>query len=173
MIAFRLATLADIPALHALIEGAYRGEGSRAGWTTEADLIDGQRTDAEVLRGLLTSPRKRFVLGVEDDELIACVLVSDEGDAAYMGMFVVRPDLQSRGIGKIVLAEVERIAREDLGRAAVRMQVIAQRAPLLEWYARRGYLPTGERAPFPYGNVRAGLPKREDLEFVILRKELS
>jgi ribosomal protein S18 acetylase RimI-like enzyme len=176
-LSFRRAVPDDLPALHALVETAYRGDASRAGWTTEADLIDGQRTDREELESLMSSPTKRFVLGFlsgdgEGDELVASVLVSDEGDAAYVGMFVVRPVLQGRGLGKLVLAEAERIAREELGRRVVRMQVIAQRDELIAWYARRGYAPTGERAPFPYGNARAGAPKRDDLEFVILRKEL-
>lgn len=177
-LSFRRAELDDLPALHALVEIAYRGEASRAGWTTEADLIDGQRTDREELEDLMSSPKKRFLLGFlalegPGDELVASVLVSDEGDAAYIGMFVVRPVLQGRGLGKLVLAEAERIARDELGRNAVRMQVIAQRDELIAWYARRGYTPTGERAPFPYGDTRSGAPKRDDLEFVILRKELA
>src|SRR4051794_13241714 len=42
---FREAGPADLGAIVALVESAYRGESSRAGWTTEADLLDGQRTD--------------------------------------------------------------------------------------------------------------------------------
>jgi hypothetical protein len=56
---FRDATLSDVADLVALIESAYRGEVSRAGWTTEADLLDGQRTDeremAQIVRGLASA----------------------------------------------------------------------------------------------------------------------
>jgi hypothetical protein len=48
----RAATPADVPLIVPLVHAAYRGEASRAGWTTEADLLDGPRTDADdVARG--------------------------------------------------------------------------------------------------------------------------
>ena len=40
-VALRYATLHDIPALVALVTSAYRGDARRAGWTTEADILDG------------------------------------------------------------------------------------------------------------------------------------
>ena len=45
---FRSATLDDVDAIVALVTSAYRGDASRAGWTTEADFLDGNRIDAEV-----------------------------------------------------------------------------------------------------------------------------
>ena len=41
---FRHATHADIDSLVALIESAYRGDVSKQGWTTEADMLGGRRT---------------------------------------------------------------------------------------------------------------------------------
>lgn len=38
-LSFRPATAADAPLIAALVNSAYRGDSSRAGWTTEADLI--------------------------------------------------------------------------------------------------------------------------------------
>lgn len=49
----RPARIADVPAIVAPVESGYRGESGRAGWTTEADLIDGRRTDAEMIRSTL------------------------------------------------------------------------------------------------------------------------
>ena len=52
------------------------------------------------------------------------------------------------------------------------MTVIEQRDELIAWYERRGYSRTGETAAFPYGDARFGEPKRPDLRFVVLTKEL-
>ena len=48
-ILLRPALLSDVPQLVSLVNSAYRGDESRAGWTTEAELLAGQRTDPESL----------------------------------------------------------------------------------------------------------------------------
>jgi hypothetical protein len=53
------------------------------------------------------------------------------------------------------------------------MTVIAQRQELIAWYQRRGYSLTGEARPFPTEDPRFGLPKRDDLGFVVLEKRLT
>jgi ribosomal protein S18 acetylase RimI-like enzyme len=184
---FRTATAGDVQELVELVESAYRGDASRAGWTTEADLLGGQRTDREEVQALVAEPAVilRLAFGPGDgssgagaskasdrDGLLGCVLVRSEGAHAHVGMFAVRPTLQSRGLGRALLAEAERIARER-GAIRAKMTVIEQRSELLAWYARRGYRSTGETEPFPYGNPRFGLPKREDLRFLVLEKELA
>jgi predicted N-acetyltransferase YhbS len=177
---FRRATDADVPAVVALVESAYRGTSSRAGWTTEADLLDGQRTDADEVRALLADPRARILLATDAaGALLGCVKLEDDAiandgvGAAWIGMFAVSPTLQARGLGRALLTEAERQAHTELGHALARMTVIAQRAEILAWYARRGYAPTGATEPFPYGNPRAGLPKRDDLYFTVLEKRLG
>jgi len=170
---FRRATLADVPAIVSLVESAYRGDASRVGWTTEADLLDGQRTDADAVAGLITSPTSRILLAEGGDGLLGSVLLSDEGDAAYIGMFAVRPGGQGRGVGSALLGEVERVSREELGRRFARMTVLVQRPELIAWYERRGYRRTGAQEPFPYDDPRLGLPRRDDLAFEVLRKELG
>ena len=169
---FRPAVPADVPAIVALLEGAYRGESSRAGWTTEADLLGGQRTDADEVGGLLASPTQRFLLAERSGTLIGSVLLTRESAQAYLGMFAVRPTLQGAGIGGRLLLEAERIAREEWHAARARMTVIGQRDDLIAWYERRGYARTGARNPFPYDNLRFGIPKRDDLYFVVLEKTL-
>ena len=173
---FRRAVAADVPDIVKLVESAYRGEASRSGWTTEADLLDGQRTDAEEVGRLVAGPRSRIVLAEGEDHedvgLLGSVLVMDEPGEAYLGMFAVRPLLQGKGVGRALLAEAERIAISELGQRSARMTVLVQRAELLAWYERRGYRRTGTRAPFPYGNPRVGLPRRPDLELETLRKDL-
>jgi ribosomal protein S18 acetylase RimI-like enzyme len=183
MLSFRTATHDDIPALIALVTSAYRGDVSRQGWTTEADLLDGQRIDADMLRADLDTSASIVLLAIDssDDDrprLVACANVAKQpGDdgipTAYFGMFSVSPDVQGGGVGKIVLAEAERIAHDTLGCARMRMTVIDAREELIAYYERRGYLRTGIKKPFPYGDPRYGLPKRDDLQFEVLEKMLE
>jgi ribosomal protein S18 acetylase RimI-like enzyme len=170
---FRAAGWGDRDRILRLVESAYRGEASRAGWTTEADLLDGQRTDRQELEELLRDPSAVIVLSFVADDLVGCVKVYAKGEGlSHIGMFAIEPRLQSRGLGGALLAEAERVAREQQGAVRTEMTVIEQRHELLGWYARRGYHPTGETQPFPYGNPRFGLPRRDDLRFVVLVKQL-
>jgi ribosomal protein S18 acetylase RimI-like enzyme len=172
-VVFRSASAADAPAIVALVESAYRGDASRAGWTTEAELLDGQRTDLEEVRALLGEARVALCLATLRAEVIGSVCVRvDPPGRAHIGMFAIKPALQRAGIGRALLLEAEHEAWAR-GAEVAEMTVIEQRPALLAWYARRGYHDTGEREPFPYGNARFGLPKRDDLRFVVLRKRLS
>lgn len=171
-LAFRTATEADVSALVGLIESAYRGESSRAGWTTEADLLGGQRTDPEGVAAVVKDPDGRMLLVERDGELVACCQLENRGEHAYFGMFAVRPGLQGGGLGRRVLAEAERSAREDWDARAMHMTVITQREDLIAWYERRGYRRTGKLTPFPYGDERFGIPQRDDLAFELLIKKL-
>lgn len=169
---FRRATAIDIPMLVELVTSAYRGDASRAGWTTEADLLDGARIDAERLAADIERPRSVILLGEAGDETLACAHVAAEDGAGYFGMFSVRPSLQGQGIGKAMLDEAERIARDEFAQPAMRMTVIDVRDELIAYYARRGYRRTGVHMPFPYGDERFGIPKRDDLRFEVLEKAL-
>ncbi|WP_448243396.1 GNAT family N-acetyltransferase [Pseudoxanthomonas mexicana] len=170
---FRPATHADIPALVALVTSAYRGDVSRQGWTTEADLLDGQRIDPDVLARDIGRARSRILVAERGGEMLACAHVAEEDGAGYFGMFSVRPDLQGGGVGKAMLAEAERIARAEWQLPTMRMTVIDIRDELIAFYGRRGYARTGIKKPFPYGDERYGIPKREDLRFEILEKPLT
>jgi ribosomal protein S18 acetylase RimI-like enzyme len=170
---FRAATTNDVPALVALVESAYRGEISKKGWTTEADLLDGQRTDPQGVTDLIESPTSRIVLAERDGALLACANIARNGGSCYFGMFSVQPNLQGGGVGNALLAECERIAAQEWRCASMDMTVIRQRGELIAWYERRGYRQTGERKPFPYGDERFGIPKRPDLEFIVMAKPLA
>jgi GNAT superfamily N-acetyltransferase len=171
---YRDAVGDDVDAIVALVESAYRGEASRAGWTTEADLLDGQRTDAEAVRAVIETAGSRMLLAIDPSGLVACCqLVRRAGGTCYFGMFAVAPLRQATGIGRRMLAAAEDVARREWHSTSMRMTVIAQRADLIDWYVRRGYAVTGEREPFPHGDDRFGLPRRTDLEFAVLEKALA
>jgi ribosomal protein S18 acetylase RimI-like enzyme len=177
---FRAATTADIPAIIALVESAYRGDASRVGWTTEADFLDGRRTGADEIQimlareqSLLLLAERRSPIAGQAAELLACAHVAIEDGAGYFGMFSVSPSLQGSGIGKAVLAEAERIVCEHWHCPTMRMTVIDIRDELIAYYVRRGYRRTGIKKPFPYGDARFGLPKRDDLRFEVLENQLS
>jgi ribosomal protein S18 acetylase RimI-like enzyme len=170
----RDATPADIPALHALIESAYRGEASRAGWTTEADLLDGQRTDAEGIADILADPKQGMLAAWRGEELVGCVLIADRGGGVgYFGMLAVGPTLQGGGLGRRLVKAAHAALAERFGANRVRISVFPQRETLIAWYERLGYRPTGETLPFPYGDERFGRPKRDDLHFIVMERPLG
>jgi predicted GNAT family N-acyltransferase len=174
MITFRTATLSDIPLLHALIESGYRGDAAKAGWTHEADLLGGQRTDAKELRAIIMAPENRILLGETKGSLMGCVQISDKGNGlAYLGLLTVDPAHQASGLGRQILAGAEKAAMQIFGARHMEMTVIGQREELIAWYARRGYLPTGEERPFPYDEIAPDDAYINTLYFRVLQKTLT
>lgn len=172
-VTFRSATEADVGAIVSLIESAYRGDSSRAGWTTEADILEGQRTDPQGVVEVIESPAGRLVAVERDGEIVACCQLEDRGEHAYFGMFAVSPALQGAGLGKVIMAEAERTVHEEWGAKEMHVTVISVRTDLVAWYERRGYRRTGKMTPFPYGDERFGIPTRDDLQFELLVKPVG
>lgn len=178
---YRRAVAADARAVQALVKSAYRGASSRAGWTTEADLVEDERIDEAGVAAKIQGgqgPGSGAVLVAHDARgaLAGCCEIQGgrpgDGDVAHFGLFAVDPARQAGGIGRRILAEAERTARDELGARAVDMCVIWTRRELIEWYVRRGYAVTGRTAPFPYGQLVNGRATRDDLYFVVLDKKL-
>lgn len=169
---FRAATPADAPAIVALAESAYRGESGRRGWTTESDLFDGPRTSRWEVTKLITAPDSRILLAHGDGVLIGCAHIRKQKNSCYFGLFAVTPSAQCGGLGKLIIHEAERIAREEYRCLQMEMTVISVRAELIAWYERRGYRRTGKIRPFPAGNGCDGFAKKADLHFELLVKSL-
>ena len=172
-LAVRRATEADAETLVALVNSAYRGDSSKAGWTTEAELLGGQRIDLEKMREVIAGAESVVLVHDAGREPLACILVERTGDEAYVGMLTVRPTLQRSGLGRGLLGAAERWAQDHWGARAIHGTVICPAPELIAYYERYGFQRTGERKPFPYGDERFGVPKRDDLEFEVLRKELA
>ncbi|KAM0254369.1 hypothetical protein ACHAQJ_006838 [Trichoderma viride] len=170
----RKATAGDVPAVLALVRAAYRGESSRAGWTTEADLVDDQRIDE---KGLLAKINEPFgaVLVAQDaagDTLACCEVLKQSDTTGYFGLFAVDPLRQAGGIGRTILAQAETYAKQTWGLAEMEMTVIWTREELIQYYIRRGYTKTEKTKPFPYGELVSGKALRDDLYFSVLVKAL-
>lgn len=169
-----LARAADVPALVQLVNGAYRGEASRRGWTTETDLVGGQRIDAAAVEQAIAAPDSALLVLRAQSGLFSCAHVRRLADGvAGLGLLTVRPALQGSGLGRGMLAAAERYAREHYGARFMELTVIGAREELLAWYERRGYLPTGETRPFPAEEARIGVPRRADLTLVVLRRQIA
>ena len=176
--AFRQADNKDIDAIVTLVDSAYRGESSRQGWTTEADLLDGRRTFSEEVARIIAAEQNAIVLLEDDEKLLASVHVKKLSSVnaiscrAYLGMFAVEPASQNLGIGKALLSYVEKLVVEEWLCSEMEMTVIRQRVELIAWYKKLGYQLTGEVRDFPYGDERYGIPKRDDLVLDVLVKSI-
>jgi ribosomal protein S18 acetylase RimI-like enzyme len=172
VVTYRRALLDEAAEIVSLVQSAYRGSSSREGWTTEADLLEGQRTDEATVRAAMAQPNALVLLASRSEVLVGCCQLVGHGSVTDFGLFAVRPRLQRQAVGKELLAEAERFARVEWNASVIRMRVIRQRQELIAWYGRRGYHLTGETAPFPYEDALV-IPLRHDLEFVVLEKVLA
>ncbi len=173
-IGLEIAKEADLPAIAALMNRAFRGAESERGWSTEAGIIAGTRTTESLLREEIAGGTC-YLLAKDDQTgaLQGSVSLKPQSPATWhLGALTVDPSMQKTGFGRELLAASEEYAAMR-GARIIEMTVISMRDVLIAWYERRGYRNTGETRPFPYGDDRFGNPTRDDLEFVVLEKHLS
>ncbi|MBC7887339.1 MAG: GNAT family N-acetyltransferase [Ferruginibacter sp.] len=167
-----ITTLAeeDIEPLINLVNSAYRGESSKTGWTTEADLLDGLRTNQHSVKALMQKTGSVIFSATDETGLmVGCVHLQQNEQQLYLGMLTVAPDLQARGIGKQLLEAAEKYGRK-INCTFIIMTVIDIRHELIDWYKRKGYQSTGETRPFST-DPAFGIPKQR-LRFIVLEKKL-
>ena len=161
MIRFQTATPINAPEIANLVNSAYRGEYSKQGWTTEATILGGQRTDAAAILALINAPLNQVEIAYEQDQniIIGSVhLIQETPNTIYFGMLTVEPKIQAKGIGKILLNHIENVAI-GYGYKRIRFTVIPTRTELVAFYERRGFNPTGKFEPFPDNEPKFGRPK--------------
>lgn len=165
------ATVQDVKSLNTLINSAYRGESSKKGWTTEANILEGLRTTEEELSDTILNPKNTILKFTENDQIIGCVLLIEKEQELYLGMLTVSPELQNSGVGKKLLQQAE-IHAQGLLLTKIAMTVISVRSELIAWYKRNGYEDTGAREPFPASDVHIPITE-EPLEFIVMKKRIG
>ena len=171
-ITFRPAVASDAQVVAAIVNGAYRGDATGRGWTSEADFIAGPRIDEAGFLALLAKDASVVLLGLRDGDIVGCVhLEGSEDGVAFLGMLSVRVSEQGSGLGRALVAAAEDYARRELGARVIAMYVLTVRRELLAWYERRGYRRTGDIVPFHSPPGQRFL--RGPLEFERLEKRLA
>lgn len=172
MLTFRNAEISDSPQIATLVNSAYRGESSRAGWTTEAELLDGVRTQPDGVDVLIQTPYSLILLGLMGDEIIASMHLQLVSEAAFLGMFAVKPTGQAVGVGKAMMSQAEIVVQQQWHAKKILMDVISVRHELIAFYERRGYARTGKISDFPVSRD-LWMPKAGDLKLARMEKVLS
>ncbi|WP_256361331.1 GNAT family N-acetyltransferase [Methylomonas koyamae] len=93
---FSRAEAADAEALAQLVNSAYRGDASRLGWTTEADLLDGRRIDAAGILDLLAESDSLILACKRQNRLLGSVHLRHAAGQVHIGMLAVSPAHQAR-----------------------------------------------------------------------------
>ncbi|MBY0518414.1 MAG: GNAT family N-acetyltransferase [Bacteriovoracaceae bacterium] len=156
---FKTAQISDLKKLSHFVNRAYRGESAKLGWTHEADLLDGTRVDESLLceefdRGVT------YLLATIDQQLVGCFhFEMKTPELAYVGMITVSPELQGKGIGKKLLEQAFRRAK-NLKANTIALTVMSDRLELIAYYERQGFKLTGLGEDFNPNDSRYGLPKK-------------
>ena len=170
---FRRARASDADTIVELVNAAFGGDGGVSGWTNEGGIFEGRRTHSAEILSLLAAPESMFLLRVHQGDVSGCAYLRKSGDVAYLGMLSVRPVLQGLGVGKQIMAEAERIAREEMACSLMTIGVITNHRPeLAAFYERRGYARTGRIKPFEGTQARRE-KKAADVRAEWMEKKLA
>ncbi|MDQ6436170.1 GNAT family N-acetyltransferase [Mesorhizobium sp. LHD-90] len=80
-----------------------------------------------------------------DGRLAGCVALAECGDHFYLGKLAVEPDLQGKGIGRLLVEAAERFARVG-GKPVIELQTRIELEGNQRTFARLGFLETGRTA---------------------------
>ena len=149
MLSFHKAELSDAASIADLVNSAYRGETSRAGWTTEADLLDGLRISNPEVAALIKREDAFILVGVLQDQVVACIACEHHENTAKFGLIAVKPKLQNKGYGREMIQAAEAISAREWRVAGFYLSVITLRTELIEFYERLGYQRSGQFEDFP------------------------
>ena len=169
MLSFHKAEINDASVIADLVNTAYRGEGSRAGWTTEADLLDGLRITTPEIAALIRRNDAFVLVGVLRDQVVACIACEHNENTAKFGLISVKPILQNKGYGREMIQAAEAITAREWRVAGFYLSVITLRTELIEFYERLGFERSGQFENFPE-NPALWQPKVQDLALEYLVK---
>ncbi|WP_316784992.1 GNAT family N-acetyltransferase [Pedobacter frigiditerrae] len=167
------ANLEDVKELDKLVNSAYRGEESKKGWTTEAEILDGIRINEQALELMLAKPEVMILkINDENGKILGTVCLEVKSRDLYLGMFAVSPLSQGNGMGKSLLVAAEQYGLENNCTRIV-ISVISTRVELINWYSRHGYVPTGGAIAFDEIDGRFGDPKVEEISLIEMEKVIK
>lgn len=153
MLHFHKAELVDAQDIAELINSSYRGESSRAGWTTEADILDGLRTTTQEVASIIKRDDAFVLVGVLRDQIVATICCERQDaygrNIAHLGMIAVKPTLQNKGHGTAMIHAAEAMTFREWRVVGFHMAVITLREELIAFYERLGYARSGEFKNFP------------------------
>lgn len=126
-----LALPEDLCAVEALINHAYE---------VEAFFVTGPRVQREdILRRISAGE----VVTIRDAKrIVATAHVAVLGSCAHLGLVAVEPSMQSRGLGRRIVALAEELAHAR-GASEMRLQVVHLREELPPFYRSLGYREVG------------------------------
>jgi GNAT superfamily N-acetyltransferase len=144
--AIRRATIADVPAILALIRGLAEYEHATA---------EEVPADEDMLRASLfgARPQAEVLLGCEGGEAVGIALFFHNYSTwrarhgIYLEDLFVKPECRGRGYGKALLVELARIARER-GCARLEWAVLDWNRPAIDFYRSLGAVAMDEWTVF-------------------------
>jgi N-acetylglutamate synthase-like GNAT family acetyltransferase len=153
----RRATVADAPAVAALVNQAY---------VIETFFVDGDRTSAADIIAMMQTGQ--FVVLEYAGGLAGAVYVDQttakQSASGYFGMLAVAPELQGAGLGKRLVRIAEALC-EAAGCEVMTLRIINLREELGRWYRSLGYREVGT-APYTHR------PVKQPCHFIEMQREL-
>jgi GNAT superfamily N-acetyltransferase len=136
----RAASSDDIPELVRIINAAFR---------VEDFFVNGDRTDEADMMRRMSDPAVRFLVVDSTDSggLAAAVQVDVHAQRGHFAMLAVDPELQGRGLSRVLMNAVEEYCR-DRGCEDLDIEVVNLREELPAFYVAMGFLSV-DTAPFP------------------------
>ena len=130
----------------------------------EQEAIEGARINEEKLRPFLSSGT--FVVLEDGQGLAGCVYAEIRGKRGYIGLLAVRPELQGRGLGGLLMARAEEFL-SGAGCEAADLRTVSARSSLVPMYEHLGYQVTGT------SKMPAEVPLKIPCHYIMMSKQLT
>ena len=92
----------------------------------------------DIQRKLAVDPTQ-FLIGVENDEIVASAMIGYDGHRGWIYYLAVSPDVQRRGLGRELMSEAERRLRA-LGCPKINLQVRSTNTAVIDFYRSVGFV---------------------------------
>jgi GNAT superfamily N-acetyltransferase len=104
----------------------------------------------------------RVFLAAERDSLVGCVFATDTGNSVYLGKLAVLPEMQGRGIGRLLVERVEEYAKA-CGRSVLELETRIELVENHRTFEKYGFRKVSESAHAGYDHPTSiAMEKRPD-----------